>query len=69
MEKSKDLQASKSLRIQHYQSSFTTNTKGNSLGGKEKTIPRNKKIMNGKTPQQRQIYSKSRKSSTQNYEV
>ena len=34
--------------IQHHKTSFTTNTKGTSLGRKEKGTPGNKKIMNGK---------------------
>ena len=34
-------------RIQHHQTSFARNTKGTSLGGKEKAMTRNK-IMNGK---------------------
>ena len=38
----------KAKRIQHHQTSFTTNAKGTSLGGKEKATTRNKKIMNGK---------------------
>ena len=36
MEKSKALQASKTKRIQHHKTSFTTNAKGPSLGGKHK---------------------------------
>ena len=38
-------------RIQHHQTSFTTNAKGTSLGGKEKATTRNKKIKNGKAHQ------------------
>ena len=41
----------KAKRIQHHQTSFTTNAKGTSLGGKEKATSRNKKIMNGKAHQ------------------
>ena len=37
----------KAKRIQHHQTSFTTNAKGISLGGKEKETTRNK-ITNGK---------------------
>jgi len=36
MEKSKAFQTSKVKRIQHYQTSFTTNAKGTSLGRKHK---------------------------------
>ena len=36
-------------RIQHHHTSFATNAKGSSLGGKEKDTTRKKKIMNGKT--------------------
>ena len=41
MEKSKFHRQAKSKRIQHHQTSFTTNAKGISLGGKHKT-PQNK---------------------------
>ena len=34
----------KAERIQHHQTSFTTNAKGTSLGRKEKATSRNKKI-------------------------
>ena len=44
----KSLQKRKAKRIKHHQTSYTTNAKGTSLGGKEKTTTRNKKIMNGK---------------------
>ena len=40
----------KAKRIQHHQTSSTTNPKGTSLGGKEKATTRNKKIMSGKGP-------------------
>ena len=49
MEKSKALQISKAKRIQHHQTSFTTNAKGTSLGGKEKATTRNKKITKWKS--------------------
>ena len=43
MEKAKALQTSNHfLRTQKHQTSFMTNSKGNSLGGKEKATTRNK---------------------------
>ena len=56
----------KAKRIPHYQISFITNTKGNSLSGKEKAKMRNMKIMNGKAHQKRQTQSKARKSAPHN---
>ena len=44
MEKSKASQT-KAKRIQHHQTSFTTNVKGTSLGEKEKATTGSKKIM------------------------
>ena len=53
MEKSKTLQT-KAEKIQHNQTRFTTNAKGNSPGGKEKATTRKKKIMNGKAQGKKQ---------------
>ena len=39
----------KAKRTQHHQTSFTTNTKGTSLGRKEKVTTRKKKIMKWKS--------------------
>ena len=47
-EKSKALEEKKTNRIQHHQTSFTTNAKGTSLQGKEKDTTSNKKIVTGK---------------------
>ena len=33
-------------KFKHHKTTFTTNAKGNFLGGKEKSTTRNKKIMN-----------------------
>lgn len=41
----------KAKRIQHHQTSFTTNARGTSLGEKEKATTRNKKITNEKAHQ------------------
>jgi len=49
MEKLKALQKRIAKRIQHHQTSFTTNAKGISVGGKGKPRTRNKKIVNGKS--------------------
>ena len=45
-EEIKTLQTAKKKRIQHHQTSLTANTKGTSLGRKEKATTRNKKITN-----------------------
>ena len=47
----KALQTRTAKRIQHHQTSFTTNAKGTYLGRKEKATTRNKKIMTGKSHQ------------------
>ena len=39
----------KAKRIQHHQTSFTTNAKGTSLGGKENATTRDKKVMKWET--------------------
>ena len=49
MEKSKLYRQAKAKRVQHYQTSFTTKVKDNSLGKKEKVITRNKKFTKGKS--------------------
>ena len=46
-----------------------TNSKGTSLGGEEKAIIRDKKIINVKAHQQRQTHSKSRKSPTDKFGI
>ena len=54
-DKSKVLQTKvKVKRIQHHQTSFTTNAKGISVGEKEKATTRTKKITNGKVHWSRQ---------------
>ena len=44
IEKSKVYRQANAKRIQHHQTSFTTNAEGTPLGGKEKAMTRNKKI-------------------------
>ena len=58
---------SKTKRIQHHSTSFTTNAKGTCLGRKEKATTTNKKIINDKAHQQRHAYSTGTKSSTYKY--
>ena len=55
----------KNIRIQYHQTSFATNTKGASPGGKEKAVTRSR-ITNGKAHWSRQTYSEGRKSSATN---
>ena len=69
MVKSKVLQISKTKRLQHSQTSFTTNTKGTSLGKQEKAVTRNKKITNEKAHRKRQTYNKYSKLSTHKYDI
>ena len=53
----------KAKRIQQHETSFTTSTKGTSLGRKEKATTRNITITNDKAHPYRYIYSKDTKSS------
>ena len=59
----------KAKRISHHQTSFTTNTKGTSLGRKERDTTGKKKTTNEEAHRKRQTYNKGRKPSTHKYDT